>query len=110
MSEEPEITDASAFTKGSHAKQIVFTIITFGLYPLYWTYKTAKQLDAGTNQDLTPILAFIPFANLLLFWQIATAAEAFTEQDREILFILFLFVGFLSWYWIQQGINEVASE
>jgi hypothetical protein len=109
MSEQAEVTDASAFTNQSHGKQILFAILTLGFYSLYWTYKTAKQLDRGTDQDLTPILAIIPVANLILMWQISSAAEPITEQSKEILFILFLFVGILSWYWIQQGINDVAT-
>jgi hypothetical protein len=109
MSAEPEITNAAAFEEGSLGMQVVFTVITFGFYPAYWSYKTAKMLDAGTNQDLTPILAFIPFANIIAFWQISNAAEPVTDQDSMPVFLLFLFFGVISWYWVQSGINEVAS-
>lgn len=109
MSEKSTVIDPSAFTKKSPGKQVLFSVITLGLYSLYWIYTTAKQLDGGTSRDLTPILAIIPFVNLVLFWQISSAAEAVTEQSKEILFILFLFFAPLSWYWIQTGINDAAS-
>jgi hypothetical protein len=40
----------------------------------------AKPFDAATDQDLTPIPAFVPFANFLLWWQISQAAG--TVIDR----------------------------
>lgn len=110
MSQTVQITDESAFKKGSLGLQVVFTIFTFGLYPIYWTYKTAKMLDRGTNQDLTPILAIIPFVNIISYWQISEAAEPVTEKDAMPVFLLFLFFGIISWYWVQSGINSVASQ
>ncbi len=90
--------------------QVVLTVITFGLYPVYWTYKTAKMLDEGTDQSLSPILAIIPFANIIVLWQISEAAEPMTEKDPMPVFLLFLFFGVISWYWVQSGINSFASQ
>ncbi|MFB6143634.1 MAG: DUF4234 domain-containing protein [Halorientalis sp.] len=110
MSETPEVTDRSAFTRGSLGKQVLFTIITFGIYPVYWTYKTAKMLDRGTNQSTTPILAIIPLVNIIVFWQISKAGEAVTEQGAMPVFLLFIFFPIISWYWVQTGINSVAAQ
>jgi hypothetical protein len=108
MSATPQVTNPSAFSKQSLGIQVVLTIVTLGLYPLYWTYKTAKQLDAGTNQSLMPILGIIPVLNLVAFWQVSSAAEAVTNQSKVIIFILFLVFGPISWYWVQSGINAHA--
>ncbi|WP_439027135.1 DUF4234 domain-containing protein [Haloarchaeobius sp. DT45] len=110
MSETPQVTNPSAFSEGSLGMQVVLTVITFGLYPIYWTYKTAKMLDEGTDQNLTPILAIIPLANIIVLWQISEAAEPATEKDPMPVFLLFLFFGVISWYWVQSGINSVASQ
>jgi hypothetical protein len=109
MSETVEITHRSAFSSQSLGLQVVFTVLTLGLYPLWWSYKTAKMLDQGTNQDLSPILAFIPLANIIVFWQISEASEPLTDQDAMPVFLLFLFFGIISWYWVQSGINSVAE-
>lgn len=106
MAQEPQITDSSAFDSQSLGIQVAFFIITGGLYSFWWSYKTAKTLDSGTNQDLTPILAVIPFANIIAFWQISKAGEAITDQNSMPTFLLFLFFPIISWYWIQSGINS----
>lgn len=110
MSETPQITNQSAFGNGSLGKQVVLTIITFGLYTIYWTYKTAKTFDQGTDQNLSPILAIIPFVNIIAFWQISKAAESVTEQGSMPIFLLFVFFPIISWYWVQTGINSVAEQ
>lgn len=110
MSGTPKITNKSAFKKESLGKQALFSIITFGLYTIYWTYKTAKTLDRGTDQNLTPILAIIPFVNIIAYWQISDAGEAVTEQGSMPVFLLFLFFPIISWYWIQTGINSAAPQ
>jgi len=107
MSGTVEITDRTAFKSQSLLIQVVFSVLTLGLYSIWWTYKTAKMLDKGTNKDLTPILAFIPFANIIAFWQISEASEPLTDQDSMPVFLLFLFFGTISWYWVQTGINEL---
>lgn len=84
-------------------------MITFVLYTLYWSYSTAKQLDAGTNADLMPILAIISVVNLIAIWQISEAAEAVTDQSNIVMFLLFVFFAPISWFLIQSGINEVAA-
>jgi hypothetical protein len=89
---------------------VLFAILTLGLYTVWWTYKTAKMLDRGTDEDLTPILAVIPFVNIISFWQISKAGEAVTEQDAMPVFLLFLFFPIISWYWVQTGINSAAQQ
>ncbi|MHC3439653.1 DUF4234 domain-containing protein [Natrialbaceae archaeon A-gly3] len=110
MSSSPKITNQSKLKKGSLGKQVLFTIITFGLYPIYWTYKTAKMLDQGTDQSLTPILAVIPLVNIIAYWQISKASEAVMEQGAMPVFLLFIFFPIISWYWVQSGINSIAPQ
>lgn len=114
MSAQPQVTNASAFQKKSLGKQVLFTVITLGFYPLYWFYSTMDQLDKGTNQDLNALvytlLLFIPVVNFLSMWKLSNAAEAVSDQSGMIMFLLFIFFAPLSWYWIQSGINSVAPQ
>lgn len=109
MSASPEVTNASAFEQKSLGIQVLLAIVTLGLYTVYWLYSTAKQLDAGTDESLTPILAFVPVVNLLTVWQVSSAAEAVTDQSSVVLFVLFLVFSPISWYWIQSGMNAAAE-
>lgn len=109
MSASPQVTDATAFEEGSLGIQVVLAIVTGGLYGLYWFYSTAQQLDNGTDQDLIPILGIIPGVNIIAMWQVSNAAEAVTDKSGIVLFVLFLVFGPISWFWIQSGINDVAS-
>jgi hypothetical protein len=103
------ITNKSAFTKKSLGKQVALTIVTFGLYQMYWFYDTADQFDKGTDKSISAILMFIPPINILPLWNMCEAAETVTEQSQIVLFLVFVFFPPLSWYWIQGGINEIAS-
>lgn len=103
------VTDPSAFKKGSLAVQVVLAIVTLGLYALYWSYSTAKQLDQGTDASLIPILAFIPLLNIIVMWQISDAGEAVTDQGTIVLFALFVLFPPVAWYLVQSGINGIAD-
>lgn len=101
-----QVTDESAFSAGSLGVQVVFFVITGGIYGLYWMYKTAKQLDEATDASLSPILVIVPFYGV---WMLSGGAEAATDQSRVLLFLLFLIFAPAAWYLIQSGINELAA-
>lgn len=108
--QQPTVTNPQALQSKSLAIQVVLTIISLGIiYPIYWFYSTAKQLDQGTDQSLIPILAIIPFINLIVVWQISSASEAVTNQSKIVVFLLFIFFPPLSWYWVQSGMNGSAQ-
>lgn len=115
MSEsELEVTDASAFQHRSLAKQVVFTVVTFGLYVVYWWYVTHRQLARGTDAESSPVLRtvglFVPVVNLVVIWKTSRDAEAVTDLNGAVLFLLFLAVAPAGWYLVQSGVNAVASE
>lgn len=102
----PQVTDKSAFTQGSLGKQVGLFIVTLGLYGLFWMYKTASQLDRGTDADLSPILVIIPIYGQ---WMLSEGAEAVTDQSQVVLFLAFVAFGPVAWFLIQDGINDIAS-
>ena len=103
------LENESAFEAKSLGIQVVLFVVTLGLYSLYWLYSTAKQLDEGTGESLSPILAVIPLVNIIAVWQISNAAEAITDQGKLLLFVLFIFLPIVPWYLIQSGMNDVAG-
>jgi hypothetical protein len=105
-----QITDPSAFQERSLGKQIGLSVITFGLYPVYWWHLVHKQLAAGTDADIDPmmrtLLLFVPIYGL---WKSSDDASVVTDQDGVVLFLLFLVVAPVGWYMVQSGMNEVAA-
>lgn len=108
-----EVTNASAFQKRSLGKQILFSVITLGLYGLYWWHVTNKQLNEGTDSDFNPTLRtiglFIPIYNIVVMWRTSHDSEAVTDNGGVILFLLFLVFAPAAWYLIQSGINKTAA-
>lgn len=115
MSEtQTEVRDRSAFESRSLGKQVLFSVVTLGVYCIYWFHVTHKQLNAGTSAEFDPTLRtvglFVPVYNFLVLWRTANDAEAVTDQSGLVLFVLLLVFAPAAWYLIQSGINGVASE
>ncbi|MFP8953324.1 DUF4234 domain-containing protein [Natrialbaceae archaeon A-arb3/5] len=114
MSEQNiQLTNPSAFSVGSLGKQILFAVITLGLYTIYWWYATNKQLNEGTSAEFNPVLRtvglFIPLVNLYFIWQFSGDTEAVTDMGGVVMFLLYIFVPPAAWYFTQSGINDVAA-
>jgi len=111
--ESTGITNPAAFDHGSLGKQIGFTVVTLGLYSVYWIYDMCGQLSSGTDADINPavmtILFLIPIVNLYAIWEFSNAAAVVTDQTGVVLFILFIVFAPAAWYLIQSGANEVAG-
>ena len=92
---------------------MVFTIISFGIYMIYWIHITHKQLANGTDAEFSPALRtigmFIPIYNFVVLWRTSHDAEAVTDQSGPILFLFYLVLAPVFWYLVQSGINDVAS-
>jgi len=108
------VTNRSAFNHRSLGKQVLFSIITFGLYPLYWMHTLHQQLDAGTNADISVTMRtiglLIPVYNFYAIWQTSHDAEPVADQDGVMLFVLFIVFSPAAWYLIQSGINSIAEQ
>lgn len=107
------IVDPSAFRHRSLGMQVIFSILTLGLYTIYWYHITHKQLANGTSADFSPgmrtIGLFIPIYNLVVMWRTGHDAEAITDQSGPILFLFQLVFPPAFWYLVQSGFNKIAQ-
>jgi hypothetical protein len=110
---ETQVTNPSAFQNRSLGKQVLFTIITFGIYPLYWFHITHKQLVDGTDANFNPTLRtvglIIPIYNFVVLWRTSNDCEAVTDQSGAVLFLFNLVFPPIFWYLAQTGMNQIAS-
>ena len=108
-----QITDQAAFKKGSLGKQVLFAILTLGLYGVYWWYNTHQQFDQGTSGDFSPtmqtVLYIIPLANLYAIWKFSNTADDLLDQSGAVLFVLFLVFPPAFWYLVQSQVNDLAG-
>lgn len=97
--------------KRSPVKAVVFTIITLGIYGIYWFYKTSKYLINYTKKDSSPgvwLIGFlIPFVNIVIIWKYSHLLEEATKGKREgiLIFVLWLVLFPAAIYVIQKDIN-----
>lgn len=108
-----QVTNASAFERGSLPIQIVLAVVTFGLYTIYWWYKTNAQFDEGTNADLDPtiqtVLYIIPPITLYALWKFSNSVEDVIGQSAIVLFVLSIVFPPAFWFLVQSGINDLAQ-
>jgi len=88
----------------------VLYLVTFGIYSIYWFYKTKEELNKLGGKIPTFILYFIPIANL--YW-LYKYCEAFTKCVRKkespllwFFFVLFLEIVFMPV--VQMELNKLA--
>lgn len=109
----PRVTNTSAFQHRSLGKQVLFAVLTLGLYTIYWYYITLKQLNEGTDAEYNPVLRFVglfvPILNIVILWWLAQDAEAVVEQDGVLIFLAEIVFPPVVWYLVQSGINDVAQ-
>ncbi|MBI2666337.1 DUF4234 domain-containing protein [Candidatus Woesearchaeota archaeon] len=88
----------------------VFTIITFGIYGIYWTVSTKNEMNSLGAKIPTAWLLLVPFVNL--YWGYKYC-EGFSEKVKKdnnpvLWFVLYLFVGFIIPGFVQSELNKLA--
>ncbi len=86
---------------------LVFTIITLGIYGLYWVYVTTKEVNTSSDSVWNPspveavLFPFITFGIYRLYWNYKMWDLACRRSGNKdgflILFLLNLFI-FSSWF------------
>jgi hypothetical protein len=101
------------FRQRSIAKAVVFSIITLGLYGIYWIHEFHKELKAEENAQYSPVVRtvgmLIPLYNLYVMWQDSQLVEASLGKNSTTYFLLWLFLPPVWWYLVQSSINQRAG-
>ncbi|MCJ7450296.1 MAG: DUF4234 domain-containing protein [Candidatus Nanohaloarchaeota archaeon QJJ-9] len=97
--------------KRSPLAAIVLSVITLGIYALYWFYSTSKELINEAGEDSSPALwligLFVPLVNFIVFWKYSkTYDKALGTDDSLVIFLLFVVIFPAAIYIVQDKINE----
>ena len=104
-------------TKRSVITVIILSLVTCGIYSLYWTYVTAEELNAKDNTEapltnfiVAFLLGWITCGIYLLYWDYkfyVKADKALGTENWIVNFILSIFgFGIVSQALIQDSINK----
>ena len=93
-------------------KQVLFTILSMGIYPFYWLYATSKEMMKSKGLIGRPrvwtLLQVIPIINL---WRHSKAVEAVTDKKYRAVSIFVLWITFppAVWWFTQRELNKLAE-
>lgn len=91
---------------------IIFTIITFGIYGIYWFVKTKNEINSLGANIPTAWLLIIPIANLYWDYKYAEGFSNYVKKDNNAVlwFLLFFFVAPVAVIIFQIELNKLAGK
>lgn len=88
----------------------LFTIITLGIYGIYWTVSTKNEMNGLGAKIPTAWLIIIPFVNIYWMYKYCEGFSQVNKDDHKVLwFILSLFLGFVMPAIVQSSLNKLAE-
>ena len=95
---------------------IIFSIITLGIYSIYWLVSTTNELRKVTSLAPNPwflLLALVPLVNIFVvlwyYWQYSAAIGEISNIESWLLFILWLLVSPAAMVIAQIELNKKAQ-
>lgn len=90
---------------------VFLTIITFGLYKIYWLAVTRGQLKAAGADIPTTWLIIVPLVNIWWLWKFSVGYEKVSKRQLSapIVFIILWLLDFLSAGILQYELNELNN-
>ena len=95
--------------------QVILTIITLGIYTIYWFHVTLGELYTANDRAdekrwLWTILYIIPIAQFFAYWHQGHEYARFVEEKYPgiAIFILWLVFGPVVWFLVQMDLNRAA--
>ena len=95
---------------------IVFSIITLGIYAIYWLVSTTNELRRMTNSAPNPwflLLLLVPVVDIFVFlwyyWKYSKAIGEISDFESVLLFILWIIISPVAMIISQIQLNKKAQ-
>ncbi len=90
---------------------ILLSIITLGIYSLFWYVVTKNEMNTKGAQIPTAWLIIIPFVNIWWYWKFCEGVELVTNKGMgvAVAFLLLWLLGTIGEAIIQNELNKVAA-
>ena len=96
--------------------QVLLTIITLGIYTIYWFHVTLGELYRANGREdkrrwLWTILYIIPIAQFFAYWHQGYEYDRFISGKYPgiAIFILWIVLGPAVWFLVQRDLNAAAE-
>ena len=88
-----------------------FTLLTFGIYGLYWEVKTKGEMNTLGAQIPTALFILIPFVNIWWMWKYSEGVEHVTagKYSTVLTFLLLWLTGVVGMAIVQDAFNNVGG-
>ena len=88
----------------------IFSIITFGIYAIYWAVSTKNEINSLGAEIPTAWLIIIPIANIYWVYKYCEGFSMKVKKDKNTLlwFIVCILVGIVMPAIIQSELNKIA--
>lgn len=92
------------------AAVVILSIITFGIYALYWIVKTKGEIKSLGAKIPTAWLVIVPIANFYFYWKYAEGFSMYAKKDNQpiLWFLFFLVIWPVAMIFIQIELNKLA--
>ena len=89
---------------------LILSIITFGIYSLYWFIVTKDEINDLGASIPTAILIIIPIANIYFIYKYAEGFTKYVEKEDSTLlwFLLLWVIGIIGMPLVQIKLNKLA--
>ncbi len=90
---------------------ILLTIITLGIYSIYWLVTTKIQMNTKGAQIPTAWLLIIPLVNIYWLWKFSEGVELVTNKGMQtaVAFLLVWILDIIGPGIVQNELNKVAT-
>ena len=90
---------------------VILSIITCGIYGIYWFVKTKDEINSLGAEIPTAWLLIIPIANLYFEYKYAEGFSTFVKKDDNAImwFLLLFLVGIVTMAIFQVELNKLAE-
>lgn len=98
--------------KRSVAGVIVLTIVTFGIYSIYWHVKTKNEMVEQGADIPTAWLLLVPIASIYWYWKWCGGVEYTTrgKMSGPVAFLLMLLLSIIGIAIIQDAFNKAIDQ
>ncbi len=97
--------------KRSLAAVFGLTLVTFGIYGIYWQVKTKGEMNARGTQIPTAWLMIVPFVSIWWLWKYSEGVEQVTSNKLggAVTFLIMWFLGLIGMLIVQDAFNKLAD-